>query len=247
MKKFLILFTILLFAFSSIGQWSVGGRAGLNLATLTGKYYEDDSKSGWIATPVFGAVGNYEYTDMISFNPELLFLTIGSKTEYSYEGERSSLSEYEHKLTERYYYIQMPLLVRFTFGSGGILFYGIAGPYFGYKIGGKYKLEENGNTTEGKLRFNEDKLEENDWLFDSDHERRFDFGMYIGGGATRELGPGRIEADLRLGIGFLDHNKFESKEDKPDGYKSFRTMNICLTIAYMYPFGKDQATRYLDE
>jgi len=46
MKKFLILFTILLFAFSSIGQWSVGGRAGLNLATLTGKYYEDDSKSG---------------------------------------------------------------------------------------------------------------------------------------------------------------------------------------------------------
>jgi len=244
MKKFLILFTILLFAFSSIGQWSVGGRAGLNLATLTGKYYEDDSKSGWIATPVFGAVGNYEYTDMISFNAELLFLTIGSKTEYSYEGERNLLSEYEHKLTERYYYIQMPLLVRFTFGSGGILFYGNAGPYFGYKIGGKYKLDQNGQITEGKLRFNEDKLEENDWLFDPDHERRFDFGMYIGGGATRELGPGRIEADLRLGIGFLDHNKIENE---PEGYKSFRTMNICLTIAYMYPFGKDQATRYLDE
>ena len=246
MKKFLILFTILLFAFSSIGQFSVGARAGLNLATLTGKYYDDDSKSGWIATPVFGAVGSYEYTDMISFNAELLFITIGDKTKYLYEGEKSSLSEYDYTLTERYHYIQFPILAKFSFGSD-ISFYGNVGPYCGYKMGGHYKSDENGHITEGRVRFKEDKLEENDWLFDPDYERRFDFGMYIGGGAGRELGPGRIEADLRLGIGFLDHNKFDSKEDKPDGYKSFRTMNICLTIAYLYPFGKEQATRYLDE
>ena len=246
MKKILILFTILLFTLSGIGQFSVGARAGLNLATLTGKYYEDDSKSGWIATPVLGAVGSYEYTDMISFNAELLFLTIGDKTKYSYEGERNSLSEYDYTLTERYHYIQLPLLVRFTFGSN-ISFYGNAGPYCGYKMGGHYKYDEDGHTTEGRLRFNENKLGDNDWLFDSDSERRFDFGMYIGGGASKELGPGRIEADLRWGIGFLDHNKFDSKDDKPDDYKSFRSMNICLTIAYLYPFGKDKATRYLDE
>ena len=101
MKKFLIISTILLLALSSIGQFSVGARAGLNLATLTGKYYEDDSKSGWIATPVLGVVGSYEYTDMISFNAELLFLTIGDKTKYSYEGERNSQEVTEENEGER--------------------------------------------------------------------------------------------------------------------------------------------------
>jgi len=248
MKKFTILFVTLLFAFTSFGQWSVGGRLGVNFATLTGEYSEnDDSKNGWITSfPAIGAIGNYEFTDMISLNAELLFITIGDKTKYSYEGERSSLSEYNYSLTERYHYIQLPILAKFSFGSD-ISFYGNVGPYCAYKMGGHYKYKEDGHVTKGRLRFKEDKLDENDWLFDPETERRFDFGMYIGGGAGKELGPGRIEADLRLGIGFLDHNKFESKEDKPDSYKSFRTTNISLTFAYMYEFGKDKTTRYLDE
>ena len=252
MKKFLILFTILLFALSSICQYSVGGRLGVNFATLTGKYSEnDDSKNGWIASvPAIGVVGNYKFTDMISLNAELLFITIGDKTKYLYEGERSSLSEYDYILTERYHYIQLPILAKFSFGSD-ILFYGNAGPYCGYKMGGHHKYEEGGHVTKGRLRFKEDKLGENDWLYDSETERRFDFGIYIGGGAGKEIGPGRLEADLRLGIGLLDHNKFESKEYKKDlkdnGYKSFRTTNISLTFAYMYMFSKKKATRYLDE
>jgi len=56
--------------------------------------------------------------------------------------------------------------------------------------------------------------------------------------------------DLRLGIGLLDHNKFENKDAKQhakdNGYKAEKTLNILLTVAYMYPFGKDTPKRFID-
>jgi len=251
MKKFLILFTILLFALSGIGQYSVGARLGANFATITGKYSEhDDSNSGWITGLTFGAVGNYEFTDVISLNPELLFVTMGSKTKYSETGEKSSQSEYDVTITERCHFLMLPVLVRYSFGTN-YPFFGYIGPYFGYDLGGHYKDECDGYVTEGRLRWNEDKCTDNDWYMDPEDYRRFDMGLYVGGGAGKEIGPGRLEADLRFGIGFLDRNKFESKEYKQDakdnGYKSFRNMNISLTFAYMYEFSKKKATRYLDE
>ena len=248
MKKFSLILVILLLTSASFGQFSVGPRVGVNFATITGKHSEyDDSKSGWIAGLVIGAVGNYEYTDMVSFSAELLFITMGDKTTYSETDIKSSQSDYNYTIIDRSHYIMLPILARFSFGSN-FLFYGNLGPYFGYDVGGHYKFEEGGNVTKGRYRYNEDKVKGDDVYLDPDDNRRFDVGMYIGGGVGKDVGPGRLEADLRFGIGFLDRNKFDSKEDKQshkdNGYKSSRNMNICLTLVYMYPFGNGQATRY---
>ena len=250
MKKLVLFFTVLFFASASFGQWSVGPRIGTNFATITGQYSEhDDSDNGWITGLTAGVVGNYEYTEMISFTGELLFITMGDKYTYSGTGDRSLLSEYDFTVTERSHYIMLPILARFTFGSN-FLFYGNIGPYFGYDVAGHYKYESDGNVTEGRYRYNEDKVEGNDIYLDPDEYRRFDIGMYIGGGAGKKIGPGILEVDLRLGVGFLDRNKFESKEEKKSykdgGYKTFRNIGICLTVAYMYPFGKEQAVRFSD-
>ncbi|NOX84456.1 MAG: PorT family protein [Chlorobi bacterium] len=243
MKKLLILFMAVLLFSPGFGQFSVGPRVGVNFATLTGKYSkDDDSKSGWITGLTFGAVGNYEFSDMISLNAELLFVTQGDKTKFN-EGDakKSSQAQYDYTFWERYHYLQLPLLAKFSFGSD-FLFYGILGPYFGYKIGGHYKAKGGDNTIKGRVRFKENKVKDNDWYDDPDYSRRFDLGMYIGGGVGKEIGPGRLEADLRFGMGFLDTNKFENKDDKQnakdDGYKSFRNMNISLTLAYMFDLSK---------
>jgi len=242
MKKFLLILMMTLFFVPVFAQWSVGPRIGLNFATLTGDTgYSDDEKSGWITSLNIGAVGNYEFSDMISLNAELLLVTVGDKTKYSETGEKSSLAEYNTTITERYHYLQVPVLIRLIFGSNLIYFANI-GPYYGHKIGGHHKADVNGHVTEGRIRFNEDKLNENDWLFDSDYERRSDIGMYIGGGAGKKIGPGVLEADLRFGFGLIDHNKFESREQKQNakdnGYKAVRTMNVSLTFAYMIEFQK---------
>ncbi len=250
MKKFLFVITFLFFASTSFGQWSVGPRLGVNFATLTGTWSEhDDSKGGWVVGPVAGAVGSYGFSDMLSLNAELLYVVTGTKTKYTEIGERSTNEDYTVTFNEHYNYLQMPILVRATFGSN-FAFYANAGPYFAYKIGGKYKAESNGNVTKGKIRFKEDKVEGNDWYFDPEYSRRFDFGIYIGGGAGKKVGPGVLEVDLRLGIGLLDHNKFSSKEAKTEaknnGYKAYKTMMIGLTVAYIYPFGTDQPARFID-
>lgn len=250
MKKLFLLLLSLLFISISYAQWSVGARAGANFATITGKYSDyDDAKSGWITALAIGPAANYEFTDMISLNGELLFITIGDKSKYTETGEKSSMAdEYNYTITERYHYLQLPILARFSFGSN-FLFYGNIGPYCGYKIGGHYKEKTPYYETKGRTRFKEDKMKENDWLFDPDSERRFDFGLYIGGGAGKKLGPGVLEADVRVGIGLLDHNKFDDKDAKKEakdyGYKSFKTMNISLTLAYMIGILKNQPARFL--
>lgn len=250
MKKLSILIACMFFSSFCFSQWSVGARVGPNFSTLTGGWSENgDSKSGWITSFGAGTVANYEFTEMISVNGELLFITIGDKTEYTSEEDKSTENGYGYTYTGRYHYLQMPILARFLFGSN-FIFYANLGPYFGYKIGGNYKREENGHVTEGRIRFKRENLEPNDELFNSDLARRFDLGIYVGGGAGKKLGPGVLEVDLRLGIGLLDHNKFESKDDKNNakdaGYKAERTMNILITIAYMYPFGKDTPTRFIN-
>ncbi|HDO26808.1 MAG TPA: PorT family protein [Bacteroidetes bacterium] len=244
MKKLLILFMTVLLALPGFSQFSVGPRLGVNFAKITGKYNkDDDSKGGWITGLEFGAVGNYEFSDMISLTAELLFITDGDKTSFNVsDGEKSTLSsEYDYKFSERYHYMQLPVLVKFVFGSD-FQFYGNLGPYFGYKIGGHYKTNFDNNTTKGRIRFKKDKVKDDDWYQDPKDYRRFDLGMYLGGGVQKQVGPGKLGADLRFGMGFLDTNKFDSKDDKQNakdnGYKSFRNMNISLTLTYMYDLSK---------
>ncbi len=249
MRKFTLLFVTLVFTFSSFGQWSVGPRLGVNFSTLTGKWNSnDDSKSRWITGPVVGAVGNYSFTDMFSLNAELLYITMGEKTIYTYSEESRALNSQTYWEKEKYHCFQLPILFRADFLTNS-LFFAFFGPYFTYKLGGKWK-DSDGNSGKIKIQEHESRDDGNTWYLDPDYNRRFDFGIYLGAGAGKKLGPGRLEVDLRYGIGLLDLNKFDDKDDKQNakdnGYKAYRSMNISLSVAYMFPLGKDNSARFLD-
>jgi len=246
MKKLFSLSVFLLLTFFSFGQYSAGVRLGMNLSTITGQYSEDDElNKGWTGGLVFGLVGNYEFTDMISLDAELLFSTIGGQYKFSYDeggdGERSLLADgVEYKFTEHFHYLQLPVMAKFTFGTD-FKFYGIIGPYFGYAMSGHYKYggDEWDEPNKGKIKFKEGTSTSDDVLYlDPEDFRRFDLGLNVGGGVGKEIGPGTLEAEVRLGMGFLDHNKFDNKDDKPEGYKPFKNICIGITVAYLYDFNK---------
>ncbi len=243
MKKLSTFAILLLFSLSSFGQYSVGGRLGLNFSTITGRYSkDDDSKNGWVVSfPTIGAVGSYELTDMISLNAELLFITIGDVAKYSETGESSRAewgSEYDYSFKEWYHYFQLPVMARFTFGTD-LRYYGMAGLYFGYVLGAHYKDKYGDDEVcKGRIRYKETTDDPDDWYLDPKYNRRSDFGLNLGGGVSKGIGPGNLEVELRFGMGFLDHNKFDSKDDKGDEYKSYRNMYIGLTFAYMYDLSK---------
>lgn len=193
---------------------------------------------------VAGGVGNYAFNEMFSLNAELLYISMGGKTESSWEDSRSIQSTY--LLTERYNCIQLAMIARILFGGSNFSYFGSFGPYLTRKGGGTMTVDDGTNVTvlniiwgtgQGTNRGND-----GDWYVDPEYNRRWDFGLYIGGGVGKELGPGRLEFDVRFGLGLLDLNKFDSKENKQtakdNGYKAYRNMNISLSVAYMYLFKK---------
>jgi hypothetical protein len=219
----------------------VGARAGVNFSSITGKWNnEDTDKHKWIAGPVAGAVGGYSFTDMISLRAELLYLTMGEKTVYQEEGARGLQSE-EYFFKERYNCLQMVIMAYFMWNIRAIILYANAGTFLTRKFGGKWWDPHGSRPIKwGQHTY---KNGDNVYYVDPEYNRRIDFGTYIGGGIGKDLGPGRLELDLRFGFGLVDLNKFESKEQRQEardnGYRPYRSLNFSISLAYLYLFSKN--------
>jgi hypothetical protein len=165
---------------------------------------------------------------MISGVGEVIFLTSGAKYTSSYEEEARSLNS---TLIERYGKIQIPLLAKISFVTL-VHFYAIAGPYLGFALYGNY-IDKGTAATRSveNISSNKEKIP-------SDAYKAIDFGLYLGGGVQKQLGPGTLAFDLRFGLGLIDTYKFPDGQEKPDGYKPYKNRNISLTFAYMFDLDK---------
>ena len=248
MKKTLLIIAAIIAVNTTFAQTYFGPRLGINMSKMTGKYWEkDDSEHKNVTGFQFGAVVDHHFSDMISLQMELLYAQKGVKTEdnYSEDGYSSTSTSKETFNT-----IEIPVLFKATFG-GDIKFYGNAGPYFNYKLGGKYESEGsytgNGTTEtyskDGKIIFDKrpDNYTGDDSYYDPKVYNKVDFGFYIGGGVAKELGPGILTFDIRYGLGFKDFiNTDEAFKDdngvskEPDGYEAFKNRNLSITVAYMF-------------
>lgn len=248
MKKLFLSIISLLVVTSGFAQFSVGPRIGVNFSTVSGKdYWSGDFKHKWITGLVVGVVGEYPFSDMISLDAEILYITSGGKYIYKLdEGERAVGND-EGYWKETYGNLQIPILAKFNFGND-IQFYGNLGPYFSLILCGKYKeeIEAYNYSQKGKIKYKKepDNYNGDDWYFDPKYYHTYDIGLYIGGGAKKQLGPGVLSFDARFGLGFIDWNKFENKDDKPDDYKAYKNRNISVSFAYTIDFGSDEARRY---
>jgi len=241
MRKFTLLFAFLIFAFYCFGQWSVGPKVGINFHTITGKWSSDDeSKYRFVTGPVAGAVGSYSFSDAFALNAELVYITMGRKVINSLDEKSSNQLMGEGSFKTRWKSIQMVILGNYNFLNNIIL---ILALYSTFKINGVL-IYPDGTRIDTKIGEDPSRDDGGTIYYDPKYNRRWDFGMYVGGGYKHELGPGTIVADLRFGYGFLDLNKFEDKDQKKEakdnGYKGYHSMNISLAVAYMFQLGKNK-------
>jgi len=191
-KTLLFVLLLITLASSSFAQ-SFGIKAGLNLSNMVMKDDDDTYSDDYKMLPGFhlGVVAEIPFSDIFSFEPGLLLSTKGFKFEESEEYLGETM---ESKLKMSLYYIDIPLNLKASFGSGDTKFYGTFGPYVGMGLSGKYKSEVT--------FMGETESEDEDVKWGSDEEnddlKRFDFGVSVGAGF--QFGSIAVGAGYAIGL-----------------------------------------------
>jgi hypothetical protein len=241
MKKQAFFIIILFTSLGCFAQWAVGPRVGINFHTVTGKWSsEDDTKNRFIVGPVAGAVGSYTFSELLMLSGELSYETMGQKNIFTLNDIASRQAQETYFLYEKWHALSFVVLLNLFFTVRWFAHVGFANRL---KIVGFLK-DENGNKIILKMGEGSQKASNPVQYVDPTYNRRWDLGMYVGGGYQRAIGPGNIRADLRFGYGLLDLNKFEDKDQKKtakdNGYKGYHSMNIMLSVAYMFELGNNK-------
>ena len=181
MKKLSIVFLLLTAASPAFAQWGGGLKAGLNIANFVGD--DADGSDPRIAYHIGGYL-NTSISDMISFQPELLISSVGSKTKES--GTDPDLGDYSVEANAKLTYVTLPLMFVFNLNESVNL---QAGPQLGVLASAKleYDIESDFITMSGT----EDVKEQ---------FKAVDVGINAGVGANFGL----INATLRYSLSLME-------------------------------------------
>lgn len=121
------------FAFSQ--GLSIGAKAGLNLANLTGDDVEDtDMRLSFHA----GGYLNLAFSESLSLQPELLYNSVGAKSSY----DDPDFGEVDETL--KLDYLSLPVNLMYSFGNFNVH----AGPQLNFLLAAEQKLEAGGEEVE---------------------------------------------------------------------------------------------------
>ncbi|MDH4091282.1 MAG: PorT family protein [Cyclobacteriaceae bacterium] len=157
--------------------------------------------------------------ELLSVQPELLFHQKGFKYKWESAGE---MEEYKYTLN----YIELPILAKVKFGK----FYAVAGPSFGYGIGGKwegkYTYSGGSESYSGKVKFGERPSNSNS---DDDYfDNALDICIQVGAGIKVSV----VVIELRYGFGVTN------VDDVYGGYTgSWKSKNGSLQLTVGVPLG----------
>jgi Outer membrane protein beta-barrel domain len=108
MKKFITALALLSIAGGATAQFSFGPKAGSNISKETADFY---NPRGSIVGVFAGVFVNYQFTKIISVQPEVLYSGEGGK--YTYPTDTKKLAS-----TEKNAYVLVPVLLKFTSKPG---------------------------------------------------------------------------------------------------------------------------------
>ena len=220
--------------------FSIGPRVGFNMASLSHfseqeKYTEKYIQNGQLLSFHAGAVANIAFTRNLSIQGEFLFSKKGHRLNYLEDTVNFSVDGYEKYLLN---YLELPVLLKLSFGPDEVKGFINAGTYWGKWLGGVTRTKID-YVTDGE----ESTIDESiDIDFDADYEgldykaNINDFGLVFGGGFMYETGPGSLLIDFRYTISLRDINKWEDKSLQPVDYKEFNNKVFSISFGYLFSF-----------
>ncbi len=197
MKQLLGL-TVLLFSFlTANAQTAIGLKYGVQNTDLF-----DYSDASSVSASNYGLILNFGYSHVVSFQMEVNYSPKGSV--YDFLGDETE---------EVYNYLEVPVLLKLSFGANSLKYYGIVGAFAA--------VPESIKTISGNQESKGGGLSGEDGFDD------LDLGIQLGAGLTYDLGPGRILGEVRYSTGF---------EGLPDEFTDAKA--LLFSVGYLFTFGK---------
>lgn len=202
MKKIILsAVAVLAFGFTNAQDVKFGLKTGLNISNVTGDLEGTSSKTGLF----FGGLAEIKISDKFSFQPELLFSSVGAKVV-------DSDIAYNYKSEDKYIlsYLNVPLMAKFYVADKFSL---EAGPQLGFLLSAK-----------SKYSINDDGYKESGTEDLKDEVSSFDFGFNFG---TSYDFTDNISAGVRYSVGL-------SNVFKDMGAFKAHNSNLAFALAYKF-------------
>jgi hypothetical protein len=189
MKKIILIAATAIAAQTAGAQISISPEAGINIANVTNKISDTKLSSKSITGFRVGANVDIPIGAGFSVQPGLFYSMKGTK----YTGSFLTISG-ENKISMQYLEVPVNVVYRYDFGNAGGIFASV-GPYAGYAIGGKAKVEITGlASTEEDIKFGSDAGE----------FKPFDYGINFGLGYISPFGL-YVRGQYGLGLANLSN------------------------------------------
>ncbi len=215
----------LLFAISLDAQYSIGAKIGVNFADtrvdgLLGDLApEQTTYSGFTA----GIVAEIPLVNALSFRPEINYIqkgfTVGKAFDVSLLGIDMPIGA---KAKTRINYIEMPLLLKYSYGTDDAKVYAIAGPNISYASSAELRP-----IATLIIDFNLPRVNIN---LGDDIYNRMEVSGTMGLGGEIKAGNGKIFADARYTLGFTN------MLDNPIIDMRIKNQGFNISTGYAYTF-----------
>ncbi len=250
MRKNIFLVLGLLVAFLVEAQMLVGPKVGFLVNSVFPE--EKDSLIRYELRPGFqlGAALNYEVTKTFSLQAELMYSFKGKKeiaNFYSEVNDRVFLAAIN---TATYHFIDVPVLLRLTFGKSPLRYYVNVGPNFGYWLAGHGKLEADELYDVGVpgsmnywLKFSDDPYSGKENQLVVTEANRLQVGLDVGFGFIFQMLPGQVGmVDFRYSFGHTYYSDSETAGNSLElntYNESFKFSHGVFAASFAYFFEYD--------
>jgi len=208
MSVFLVVLLALCMVLPVSSQVNLGILGGLNLANIS----VDPEQEGldWSNRTAFGFGGvlDFNLNESVALHLEPMYLQKGTKADVE------ETFEIEFKAA----YLEIPVMLKYAFGTSEIKPYVIAGPSIGYNLSAKVKMSGGGESEEEDVK---------------DTIKSFDFGLGFGAGVNVLMGNNSIFVEARYTLGLTNIN-----DDPDDPDTDVKTKGIQIFAGITFPLGR---------
>lgn len=268
-RKYLLalccIFVVLHYSAQAKQDIFIGVKGGLSIPSLRAGESENDWNKNYVSRrgPYFGAFAEFALSRYFSFQPEIAYAAEGGKRngiqpfgvppQYLADFQKTFETDADYLFaglnsTSRVNYLQVPLLMKFTFpiaAQGKLKVFAQAGPYLGYLVASKQivktddlrvYLDGEGKTEIAPLYVHAFFGNSVDTVIDAHNDlHKFNAGVQCAVGLSYDMGPGKIFVEGGGNYGFMYIQKGDAHGKNNIGAGT-------ILVGYAYHFRKKKTT-----